>query len=484
MRDAVCNIPGPFAFPIFGAVHLVNKLNPKTVLKTGIEFRAKYGEIMKVCILNRLMIFSGDNELNEQLLANTTLITKHRNYGMLRPWLGTGLLLSDGKKWHLRRKIITPTFHFKILQQFTEVFDQQASILVECLAKNADGKRAFNVYPYICLATLDIIAETAMGTKINAQTNSKLEYTAAVEEMTKIIAWRFLRLPLNNELIFTILHPFKKIRQTQLIKILHNFTNNVIEERRRKLQTSPPEIKDTKFGNKNIDGKHRMALLDVLLQSTIDGQPLTDEDIREEVDTFMFEGHDTTAVAISYTLFLLSRHSQIQNKVLVELSQIIGKKPVKPITVQELNELKYLECVIKESLRLYPPIPIIGREITHDFKYKHSRLGDGVIPAGTEFYVAIFGMIENKTDADICYDFVPERHFAGNSYANFYFIPFSAGPRNCIGQKFAMLEIKMILTKILLEYELLPLGKNLAPELNIVMRSTTGMEIGIKKRNI
>lgn len=112
-----------------------------------------------------------------------------------------------------------------------------------------------------------------------------------------------------------------------------------------------------------------MALLDVLLQATIEGKPLANEDIREEVDTFMFEGHDTTTAALSFTLYLIARHPKVQQKILNEIHEVYGEKKYKPFTLMNLNELKYLECVIKESLRLYPPVPLMGRQLTEDFKY-------------------------------------------------------------------------------------------------------------------
>ena len=109
-----------------------------------------------------------------------------------------------------------------------------------------------------------------------------------------------------------------------------------------------------------------MALLDVLLQSTVDGEPLSNSDIREEVDTFMFEGHDTTTSGISHTLYAIARHPEVQKKLFEEIRQIIGDDKDKPITMRELQDLKYLECVIKESMRMFPPVPMIGRYVTED----------------------------------------------------------------------------------------------------------------------
>lgn len=130
------------------------------------------------------------------------------------------------------------------------------------------------------------------------------------------------------------------------------------------LNTCIPTITDDPADD--IGSKKKVPLLDILLQSTINGQPLTNADIREEVDTFMFEGHDTTTSGICYILYLLSRHPDVQKKLFQEIRGVIGDDKEIPMTYKDLQELKYMECVIKESLRMYPPVPIILREFTED----------------------------------------------------------------------------------------------------------------------
>ncbi|KAL7733198.1 hypothetical protein ACLKA6_004710 [Drosophila palustris] len=485
-RAAVANLPGPFCWPVFGALQLMFKLNPKSFIEVSAKQVDKHGELQRVWAFDRLMILSCDLEFNEQLLASQEHLVKHPVYKVLGQWLGNGLLLSDGKVWHQRRKIITPTFHFSILEQFVEVFDQQSNICIQRLEQKADGKTTFDVYPFICLAALDIIAETAMGTKVNAQMAESTPYANAVNECTARFAWRFMTIYLQSEFLFTLTRPHLKWRQTKLIRTMHEFTIKVIEQRRKTLeqeQQKQAEQLDKRTEEEDVGSKRRMALLDVLLQSSVDGRPLRNEEIREEVDTFMFEGHDTTASAISFCLWQISRHAEVQEKLLEEILRVLGADHSRPITIRDLAELKYTECVIKESLRMHPPVPIVGRKLQTDFKYTHSRLGDGVIPAGTEIIVGIIGQQNGEANFPEHKLFKPERHENGERVSNFAFLPFSAGPRNCIGQKFAQLEMKMMLAKIVRAYELLPLGETISPVVNIVLRSDTGFQLGMRKRS-
>ena len=119
------------------------------------------------------------------------------------------------------------------------------------------------------------------------------------------------------------------------------------------------EESDAYFGIRKKD-----ALLDVLLKSTVNGVPLTDAEIREEVDTFMFEGHDTTSSAIGFTIYLLSKDSRVQEKLLKEINEKLSNGD--NFNGSDLGKLKYMEMVIRESLRLFPPVPFLGRRIEED----------------------------------------------------------------------------------------------------------------------
>ncbi|KAM8713349.1 hypothetical protein ACLKA7_013632 [Drosophila subpalustris] len=480
---AAVGIRGPLQLPLLGNAPLfMMGESAETMLDLEKRLIDKHGKTVHITMFHEFGIFTADTRLIEAILSSQQTITKNRLYGLLQCWLGTGLLLSTGKKWFRRRKIITPTFHFKILEQFVEVFDQQSAIMAEQLYDRADGKTVINMFPVACLAALDIIAETSMGVKINAQKSPNFPYVQSVKVVSNMMAERFMSPLQRFDSTMRIFYPLLCRKLMKNIKLMHDFTDKVISERRDTLQKLLNESSDNSSSAEEKDdvgSKRRMALLDVLLQSTVDGQPLSNEDIREEVDTFMFEGHDTTTSAISYTLYLLARHPEIQARAFQEVREVIGDDKSKPITMRDLGELKYLECVIKESLRLYPPVPMIGRQLTEDVVLDGKHF-----PAQTNII-----MITYLAQRDPDFFPEPERfnpdRFSQTNVGNidvFAYTPFSAGPRNCIGQKFAMLEMKSTVSKMLRHFELLPLGEPVKPVMNLILRSTTGINLGLKPR--
>ncbi|XP_068083527.1 uncharacterized protein [Anabrus simplex] len=470
-------IPGPPAVPLLGTVisvlgtpreDLFSFFDRRTKLFYPV-FRTWAGPVAGV----HLML----PEHIELILGNTTHLEKSRLYTFLHPWLGTGLLTSKGSKWHTHRKMITPTFHFKILESFMDVFIEKSNILVEKLKKEVDNS-GFNIYPYLTNCTLDIICETAMGTAINAQEATGSEYVSAIYEIAEITIQRLLRPWLYLDFIFYLSPMGRKYKAD--IAVLHGFTKKVIKERKKALikcstDKSPEADDDSVLGQKK-----RKAFLDLLLEASEGGKLLSDEEIREEVDTFMFEGHDTTSAAICWALFLLGSHQGIQDKVFEELDEIFQGSD-RPATMRDLQEMKYLEMVIKESLRLYPSVPFIGRILQEDVK-----VGKYTVPAGCMVLLQIYHLHrnpENFPNPDVFNpdNFLPDRIQGRHPYA---YIPFSAGPRNCIGQKFALQEEKTILSSVLRNYKVTSLDKiedlHLISEL--ILRPQNGMRVTIHPR--
>ncbi|XP_069698222.1 cytochrome P450 4c3 [Periplaneta americana] len=443
-------IPGPPSLPIIGNAIELNvehdELMERMMGTTKLWGRRVGVNRTWVGSMPYMLVFHPDRV--EPILGSNKHIEKSRDYSYLHPWLGTGLLTSSGTKWHSRRKIITPSFHFKILEDFIDVFLEQSVILVEKLSQEIGNDEGFNIFPYITHCTLDIVCETAMGRQVNAQQNSDSEYVKAIYEIGSIVQNRQAKIWLQPDWLFRWSSLYKK--HEKCVEILHGFSNKVIQERKKELhEQKERSIPEHEVEDMTLGRKKRLAFLDLLLQASRNGTELSDEDIREEVDTFTFEGHDTTSAAISWALFLLGGQPDIQDKVVEEIDRVLGTDPKKRFTMKDLNDLKYLECCIKEALRLYPSVPLIARHLKEDVSIAHYT-----VPAGTTAIIVTYMLHRNpeifphpeKFNPD---NFLPENVLGRHPYA---YIPFSAGPRNCIGQKFAMLEEKAVISSILRKY--------------------------------
>lgn len=169
----------------------------------------------------------------------------------------------------------------------------------------------------------------------------------------------------DDRLRYHLTFPFTKAARMErrALKVVHDASNSVIVARRKVLLENKSTGTD---GEQEDSTKKKQALLDILLQSTVDGQPLTNADIREEVDTFMFEGHDTTTSGISFALYCIAKHPEVQQKIVQEIQEVLGQDNDTTATLQLLNQLHYLDIVLKEVLRLYPSVPLNGRLIEKD----------------------------------------------------------------------------------------------------------------------
>uniref|UniRef100_A0A182M757 Cytochrome P450 n=1 Tax=Anopheles culicifacies TaxID=139723 RepID=A0A182M757_9DIPT len=569
---------GPVAYPLVGNGLLFINKTPAEFLQLLGRLIAQYGKCLRVWLGTQLIVLITDPKDIEVLLSSPKYIEKSSEYDFIRPWLGEGLLISRGRKWQTRRKIITPTFHFKILEQFVEIFDQQSNTFVDILHLFAKSGETFDVFPLVTLCALDVICESAMGTKVNAQINSESEYVKAVKEITNLIQVRIYDFVIRYEFFFRL--SANRRRQRKALAILHGYTDSVIRARREELSETMANNyaagHATDAPEDSIGLKKRMAFLDMLLQTTIDGRPLTDLEIREEVDTFMFEGHDTTTSAISFLLLSLAKNPEVQEKVFAEVRNVVGDDRKQPVTMTMLNDMHYLDLVIKETLRLYPSVPMFGRKMLqnteinleireevdtfmfeghdtttsaisflllslaknpevqekvfaevrnvvgddrkqpvtmtmlNDMHYldlviketlrlypsvpmfgrkmlQNTEINGKIFPAGSNVVIFPFFIGRDPDYFPNPEKFDPERFNVETSAEKtnpYQYVPFSAGPRNCIGQKFAVAELKSLVSKVLRNYEVLPAEhpheETFIAEL--ILRPERGVPIRVKPR--
>ncbi|XP_025264322.1 cytochrome P450 4C1-like [Camponotus floridanus] len=221
------------------------------------------------------------------------------------------------------------------------------------------------------------------------------------------------------------------------------------------------------------DKPESKTLLDRFLEANEkDNVSFPDEDLRANVTSLLFAGHDTTAISISWALFCIGNDLKCQEKIHEELKEVF-KDSQRPASIEELSQLKYLGRVIKESRRLYPSVPLVMRKISEDIK-----MDNYIIPKDTSVAVQILLVHRNpeiwsnplKFDPD---RFLPENLKQIHPYA---YIPFSAGPRNCMGQKFAIFEEKIILAAILRKWRVksIETHEEMTVDMSLVLKPRQG----------
>nr|AKD43074.1 Cyp4d1-RA [Drosophila melanogaster]AKD43144.1 Cyp4d1-RA [Drosophila melanogaster] len=482
--DLISYMPGPPVLPLVGHGHHFIGKPPHEMVKKIFEFMETYSkdQVLKVWLGPELNVLMGNPKDVEVVLGTLRFNDKAGEYKALEPWLKEGLLVSRGRKWHKRRKIITPAFHFKILDQFVEVFEKGSRDLLRNMEQDRlnHGESGFSLYDWINLCTMDTICETAMGVSINAQSNADSEYVQAVKTISMVLHKRMFNILYRFDLTY-MLTPLARAEKKAL-NVLHQFTEKIIVQRREEL-IREGSSQESSNDDADVGAKRKMAFLDILLQSTVDERPLSNLDIREEVDTFMFEGHDTTSSALMFFFYNIATHPEAQKKCFEEIRSVVGNDKSTPVSYELLNQLHYVDLCVKETLRMYPSVPLLGRKVLED-----CEINGKLIPAGTNIGISPLYLGRREELFSEPNSFKPERFDVVttaeklNPYA---YIPFSAGPRNCIGQKFAMLEIKAIVANVLRHYEVDFVGDSSEPPVliaELILRTKEPLMFKVRER--
>ncbi|KAK5623334.1 hypothetical protein CRENBAI_015933 [Crenichthys baileyi] len=362
-------------------------------------------------------------------------------YKFIEAWIGNGLLVSNGQKWFRHRRLLTPGFHYDVLKPYVKLMSESTKTMLDKWERYAKTNETFELFKHISLMTLDSILKCAFSCNSNCQTEGGTNaYIKAVYELSNLINFRVRTFPYHSDLIFHLSpHGF---RYRRACKVAHSHTEEVIKKRKEALK------EETELSRSQT--KRYLDFLDILLFARDEQQQgLSDEDLRAEVDTFMFEGHDTTASGLSFILYCLACHPEHQKLCRDEVCEALQGKDT-------------MEWQITKPITFFD-----GR----------------TLPAGSVIGVSVFGIHRNSTvweNPDV-FDplrFLPENVSKRSPHA---FVPFSAGPRNCIGQTFAMNEMKVVTALTLKRYQLMedPESKpKMIPRL--VLRSLNGIHIKIK----
>lgn len=390
-------------------------------------------------------------------------------YTMLRPWIGNGLLAHPGGKvWERNRHLLTPAFHFDILKDYVSVFNDVADDLLIQLSREGQN-HSVEISKPVTIATLDSLLRCALSYHGNLQESGQDNpYVDAVQRLAVHFIDRIRNPLLYPDFIFYRTNAGRNFKE--LCDYVHDFADVIIKKRRKALADKKEEQTPRQ--------KRRLDFLDILLTAKdSEGRGLTDLEVRSEVDTFMFAGHDTTSGAICWAIYALAKYEDAQAKVYEEVTRVLGDRPIE---WDHLSSLTYLSLFIKEVMRMYSVVPVIGRLTDEPMTL------DGVtIPANSVIELNIHA-INHRPDVWPDYDvFRPERFDepSGKDRDPFSFIPFSAGSRNCIGQNFAMNEQKVIISRLVQAFHIqLDKKHKVTQSLALVMRPKNGIKVFLHPR--
>nr|AAR88242.2 CYP342A1 [Alitta virens] len=353
---------------------------------------------------------------------------------LLKEWLGDGLLLSSGSKWFRNRRLLTPAFHFRDSQ--TILRDLQSFSLTNSLTKcPLKEKMAKRVCPFILLS---VFWRWILFYDVRSQMKRTYKFKGKMTHMwLQLLRSRTLLYKGFSILSCTIRYYFTlaplDVRIEERCSVYTKYHKKYYRnERSLWLRTQMHLKRDILISWTSF------WLLEMRTEKVC-----LDREIRDEVDTFMFEGHDTTASGISWILYELSGHPEVQEQAGQEVIRVIGSQSDGTIEWSDLSRLPYLSQCIKEAMRVHPPVPFIGRQLSQDI-----IINGCTIPKDTICEVSIYGVHHNpEVWGKDHMEFKPERFHPDNMKDKdaFDYIPFSAGSRNCIGQNFALNEEKVVI---------------------------------------
>nr|XP_012631556.1 cytochrome P450 4X1 isoform X1 [Microcebus murinus] len=392
-------------------------------------------------------------------------------YKFIIPCLGKGLLNLEGPKWFQHRRLLTPGFHFNILKTYVEVIAHSVNTMLDKWEKLCGTENtSVDVYEHINLLALDTIMKCAFSQESNCQTNSTHDpYVKATFQIGRIIRNRIYSFWYHHDLLFKLSpkgHYFQK-----LIQVVHQYTEKMIQDRKESFKAGKQQ--------NNTQKRKYKDFLDIVLSTQAEnGDVFSDTDVQSEVNTFMAAGHETTASSLSWLLYCLAQNPEHQDRCREEIKGILGDGS--SITWDHLGEMSYTTMCIKETLRLIPAIPTISRKLSKPLTFP-----DGCsLPAGITVSLYIWGLHHNPAVWKNPKVFDPLRFSPENSDRRHphAYLPFSAGPRNCIGQQFAMVELKVAIALILLRFQVTadPTRPHLFSS-HIILKPKNGLYLNLKK---
>lgn len=406
---------------------------------------------------NFFAIWIGDKPIyviSDPALVHEILVERAKEFhkaDMIRDavgaFAGNGLFLNEGESWRRQRKLSQPAFHHQRIAAYGATMVQQTRDLLN----GWQGGETRDIAEEMTELTLGIVNKTLFNVDVRAQA----DHIGAL--MTTILTGANDRIN-NYNPIWARLFKAKERREAAAIQELFGIIEGIIAEHRR-------------------NGEDTGDLLSMLLAARDEeGNPMSGQQLRDEVITLFIAGHETTANAVAWAFYLVARHPDVEAKLLQEVGKLNGQPP----TMADLAQMPYSEQVIKEAMRLYPPAGGVTRQPLHDI-----ILGGYPIAKGSTVAISTYVMHHDPKFYPDPERFDPERFTPENEaqLPRMAYLPFGGGPRICIGNSFAMLEARLILLTVLQRFSLQPAStKAVHAEQLFTLRPKGGLPMRVNKR--
>jgi cytochrome P450 len=377
----------------------------------------EHGDVVWLRFVRRKAILVSHPELIEQVLVHESRnFTKNFALRFLRPVLGQGLLLNEGSSWKRQRQLMQPSFQRDRVEAFGPLIVEETQRLCDSWRENA----AIDLHGEMVKLTLSVAAKALLGVELESDYETVCRAQLAILSHFRHRCESFLRAPLW-------LPTASNHRMNEAVRDLRQVIDRIVRQRRNLPHAAGDDVLTKLLHARDQDN----------------GQGMTDEQLRDETMTLLMAGHETTANTLTFICWLLANHPSAEAKLLSELDEQLGDRPP---AVEDLPRLAYLEKVIKEALRLYPPAFAVGRRAINEF-----QLGGYTIPAKTNVLISQWVVHRNERWFERPLEFDPDRWTPEllERLPRCAYFPFGAGPRRCIGSSLAMAEASLALATIL-----------------------------------
>ncbi|XP_056437687.1 cholesterol 24-hydroxylase-like isoform X1 [Gadus chalcogrammus] len=432
-----------------------------------LQWAEMYGPVVRINTLHVVFILVTCPETTKKIMMSpkypkAKIVFKQLHGLFGKRFLGSGLLTAtDHEQWYKQRRIMDPAFSSLYLRGLMGNFNEGAENLMDELTKLEDSKKEAKMLELVRRVTLDVLTKVAFGRDLDLNKNKDSPFPRAIDACLKGMV------PNLRDILFQLMpknRPFvKEVREA--CQFLRTTGEAWISKRRTAVQNGEDVPKD---------------ILTQIIKSAGQEEKMTKEDEDVMLDNFVtifIAGQDTTGSQLAFCIMELGRNPDVMQKAQKEVDAVLGMK--QEISYDDLGELTYLSQVLKETLRLYPSAPGTSREIPEDMTISGIHIPAGVVG---RFDSYVCGRMETFFKDPLTFD--PDRFHPDAPKPYYCYYPFGLGPRSCLGQKFAQMEAKVVMAKLLqrFEFSLVP-GQSFDILDTATLRPKSGVVCNIKHRN-